>query len=318
VILAKRPVAKSFAATLLPSMLTIAAPNRKGASAAAIRHHYDLSNDFYRTWLGPSMMYSSGLWAPHDDPSDLAAAHDRKIDYFATLVLSGGDRVLDVGCGWGGNLRALRTRHGVVRGVGLTLSDAQRAYIAADPIDSVEIRVEDWADHDPVDRYDAIFSYGAFEHFARDGSSGPERVSSYRHFFASCHRWLRSGGRIALETIAHDAAPDTVRPLGRGPRGDSVLALFPESIAPHLAEVVLGFEPWFEVEVLRSDAADFARTFRCWQVRLRRHEQQAEAVAGADTVRRYRRYLASSELQFRDGTLTNLRLVLRRRDAVKR
>jgi cyclopropane fatty-acyl-phospholipid synthase-like methyltransferase len=85
-----------------------------------------------------------------------------------------------------------------------------------------------------------------------------------------------------------------------------------------LSEVILGFEPWFEIEVLRSDAADFARTFRAWQVALRENDAVAAAGAGPDTVRRFRRYLAASELQFRDGTLTNLRLVLHRRVEVKR
>ena len=82
--------------------------------------------------------------------------------------------------------------------------------------------------------------------------------------------------------------------------------------------LMLGFEPWFEVLVLRTDAADFARTFRHWQVRLRDHEQQAISAVGPETVRRFRRYLAASEVQFRDGTLTNLRLVLRRRAALRR
>jgi cyclopropane fatty-acyl-phospholipid synthase-like methyltransferase len=123
---------------------------------------------------------------------------------------------------------------------------------------------------------------------------------------------------LALETIAHDDAPDTAGPLGRGPLGDSVLELFPESLCPHLSEVVLGFEPWFEVEILRADAADFARTFRAWQLALRTSEDVAAAAAGADTVRRFRRYLAASEVQFRDGTLTNLRFVLHRRADVKK
>src|SRR5207244_1475706 len=125
-----------------------------------------------------------------------------------------------------------------------------------------EIRLESWADHAPVRAYDGIVSYGAFEHFARDGATATQRVQSYRRFFARCFDWLKPGGRLGLETITHDGAPDTASPLGRGPLGDVVLEIFPESICPHLAEIVLGFEPYFEVEVLRSDAADFARTFR--------------------------------------------------------
>jgi cyclopropane-fatty-acyl-phospholipid synthase len=226
--------------------------------------------------------------------------------------------VLDVGCGWGGTLRRLVTQHGVTDAVGLTLSAAQHEHITADPIPHADIRIEDWADYAPARPFDAIFSFGAFEHFARDGLTSPQRVVRYRRFFARCYEWLQPGGRLALETIAHDDAPDTAAPLGRGPLGDTVLELFPEALCPHLCEVVLGFEPWFEVEVLRSDARDFARTFRAWHIALRQNRQTAELAAGADVVRRFRRYLAASEVQFRDGTLTNLRLVLHRRHDLKR
>jgi cyclopropane-fatty-acyl-phospholipid synthase len=234
-------------------------------------------------------------------------------------VLGGrGGRVLDVGCGWGGALRRLADAHGVRDCVGLTLSPAQQRLLAENPVPGAEIRVEDWADHTPRQLYDAILSFGAFEHFARDGMTGPQRVACYRRFFASCYEWLRPGGRVGLETIALDDAPDTAAPLGRGPLGDAVLELYPESLCPHLSEVVLGFEPWFEVEVLRSDAADFARTFRAWHRALREHEDLATAAAGPAVVRTFRRYHAASEVQFRDGTITNLRFVLHRRAEVRR
>jgi cyclopropane-fatty-acyl-phospholipid synthase len=144
-----------------------------------------------------------------------------------------------------------------------------------------------------------------------------ERIAAYRKFFAKCFDMLVPDGRLGLETIAHDGAPDTNEPLGRGPLGDSVLTIFPESICPHLSELVLGFEPYFEVRVLRSDAADFARTSRAWLTRLRDHEAEAAALVGLDTVRRFRRYLASSELQFRTRTVTNYRVVLSRRPALR-
>ena len=318
VVLEKRPRAKAWAERPRPSALTEPPPTSHGASAAAIRAHYDVSNEFYATWLGPSLMYSSGLWRAGDPPG-LDAATERKIDYFAGRVLpDGASRVLDVGCGWGATLRRLVGRHGVTDAVGLTLSDRQREFITRDPPAGTEIRLEGWETYRPESPFDAIFSFGAFEHFARDGMTALQRVARYRQFFARCHDWLRPDGRLALETIAHDDAPDTAAPLGRGPLGDGVLALFPESLCPQLSEVVLGFEPWFEVEVLRSDAADFARTFRAWQVALRRNEDAAAAATTPETTRRFRRYLAACEVQFRDGTLTNLRFVLHRRVELKR
>jgi cyclopropane-fatty-acyl-phospholipid synthase len=319
VVLEKRPRAKAWAVPPVPSVLARAESDGAGASPEAIRAHYDVSNSFYAAWLGPTMTYSSGLWRS-GDPPDLDAATHRKIDFFAGHVLpAGATRVLDVGCGWGETMRRLVGHHGVRHVVGLTLSEQQREFVERHTAPGIEVRLESWEAYAADDgTFDAIFSFGAFEHFARDGLAAPERVARYRAFFGRCYRWLRPGGRLALETIAHDDAPDTAAPLGRGPRGDVVLELFPESICPQLSEVVLGFEPWFEVELLRSDAADFARTFRAWLVALRRAESAAAAAAGAETVRRFRRYLAASEVQFRDGTLTNLRLVLRRRAEPKR
>src|SRR5205085_5657785 len=290
-----------------------------GASAEAVREHYDVSNDFYRLWLGPTMMYTSGLWSSPDDvAADLDAAHRRKIDFFARQVLpEHGAAVLDVGCGWGYNLRRLVDTHRVARAVGLTLSAAQRDFVDDAPIPNAEIRLENWTDHQPHRRYDAIMSYGAFEHFARDGTSSVQRVQAYRRFFARCFDWLADDGRLALETIAHDAAPDTASPLGRGPLGNAVLELYPESLCPHLCELVLGFEPWFEIALLRSDAADFARTFRAWLLGLREHEAAARAFVGADMAGRFRRYLVSSEMQFRTGAITNYRVVLHRRPKLR-
>jgi cyclopropane-fatty-acyl-phospholipid synthase len=319
-ILTKRPQPKTWAVLVRPSDVSRgtrrAAP--PGASAGAVRAHYDLSNEFYATWLGPTMMYTSGLWNP-GDPPDLDAALDRKNDFFAAHLGAGpGSRVLDVGSGWGGTLRRLLEHHGVEAAVGLTLSQAQHRYVRARPAPGLEVRLESWTEHAPVRPYDAITSFGAFEHFARDGTTGPERIATYRAFFARCSAWLVPGARLGLETIAHDDAPDTAAPAGRGPLGDSVLELFPESICPHLSEIVLGFEPWFEVELLRSDAGDFGWRFRLGLLGLRAAEARAAQAADPATVRRFRRYLAASEWQFRDGTLTNYRIVLHRRSVIKR
>ncbi|HEY1324335.1 MAG TPA: class I SAM-dependent methyltransferase [Streptosporangiaceae bacterium] len=328
VILTRRPQPKVWAVTVLPSDIPPPAtdgrsaaptPGERGASAAAVRSHYDVSDDFYALWLGPSMMYSSAMWADAEDAAGLQLAQQRKIDFFAARALPGRAprRVLDVGCGWGGTLRRLAEAHQVTGAVGLTLSRAQLDYLTRNPVPGARIRLEDWNDHRPGQPYDAIFSFGAFEHFARDGTTGPQRVANYRRFFRSCRDWLVPGGRIALETIAHDGAPDTDAPLGRGPLGDFVLSVYPETLAPHLAEIVLGFEPYFELETLRSDYGDFARTMRAWLVALRSHDRQAADLVGDQLVQRFRRYLAASEIQFRTRAITNYRLVLHRRAQVR-
>ena len=322
VILTKRPEPKTWAVTVRPGDIAPPADpggGPAGASAAAVRSHYDVSNSFYGLWLGPTMMYSSAMWAAAETGADLERAQQRKIDFFAARLLPGPGprRVLDIGCGWGWNLRRLAEANRITAATGLTLSQAQLDYLTQHPVPGADIRLEDWNDHHPGEPYDAIFSFGAFEHFARDGTTGPQRIATYRRFFRSCLEWLAPGGRLALETIAHDGAPDTDAPLGRGPLGDFVLSLYPESLCPHLGEIVLGFEPFFEVEMLRSDPADFARTCRAWLTALREHEHEAVSIAGEQTVRQFRRYLASSEIQFRTRLITNYRLVLHRRPAVR-
>jgi cyclopropane-fatty-acyl-phospholipid synthase len=287
-----------------------------GTSAPAIRAHYDLSNEFYALWLGPSMSYSSGLWA--DGTPDDGAAQAEKVAFFAARLGVDGGRLLDVGCGWAAQLRPMVGRHGVAEGVGLTLSDAQAAWVSERPVPRTEVRLESWVDHDPAERYDAIMSFGAFEHFSRDGTTGDARVRAYRAFFGRCFGWLPEGGRLGLETIAHDDAPDTDTPLGRGPLGDFVLGLYPESLSPHLCEIVLGFEPYFLVRELRSDGRDFGRTIHAWLEALVAHRAEAEALVGVDTYRRFKTYLAASEVQFRLRSITNYRFVLERRPAERR
>jgi cyclopropane-fatty-acyl-phospholipid synthase len=318
VVLVKRPQPKVWAVSVRPSDLDRAEP-APGASATAVRAHYDVSNAFYRLWLGPTLMYSSAMWTPGDGLADLDTAQHRKIDFFARHVLPSDRpaRVLDIGCGWGGTLRRLADEHAVDEGLGLTLSAAQRDFADGAAVTGMEVRLEDWQRHSPARSYDAIVSFGAFEHFAQDGSTGPQRIASYRRFFRACHEWLTPGGRLALETIAHDDAPDTARSRGRGPLGDFVLSLYPESVCPHLSEIVLGLEPYFELELLRSDADDFARTCRAWLVGLRTQQDQAVELVGEETAVRFRRYLAASELQFRTRSITNYRLVLRRRPSLR-
>jgi cyclopropane-fatty-acyl-phospholipid synthase len=319
VVLRRRPAPKSWRSPLRPALVDAAAvrPAPPPASREAVQAHYDLSNDFFALWLDPSMTYSSGLWEPGDpdSPDILEVATRRKVGFFLdALDVPAGGRLLDVGCGWGAALAHALDRQPDLDAVGLTLSAAQKDRCEQVLAGRADVRLEAWQEHRPPEPYDGILSFGAFEHFARDGSRSVDRVLAYRRFFAACHSWLAPGARLGLETIAHDDAPDTAAVKGRGPLGDAVLDLFPESLCPHLAEIVLGFEPWFRLDLLRSDPADFARTFRAWSVRLRGAELPASALVGAAAVRTFRRYLASSEVQFRTGALTNYRLVLRRRD----
>ena len=182
------------------------------------------------------------------------------------------------------------------------------------------LRLESWADHEPQRPYDAILV------LRRLRALRPRRDDA-RRARARVPAVLRALLRVADTRTAASASrrspttghPTPPSPLGRGPLGDSVLDIYPESICPHLCELVLGFEPYFEVEVLRSDAGDFARTCRLW-LRGPARARGASRRAGRRrrTVRRFRRYLVASEVQFRTGIITNYRVVLHRRPALRR
>jgi len=292
-----------------------AAPDAKphtyqGASTAAIQHHYDVGNDFYRLWLDPSLTYSCALWAEdgHPEQDTLAAAQLRKIDYFVQQAgAAGAQRVLEIGCGWGATQRRLVETHGVGHAVGLTLSAAQLNWIQSFAQPRLEPRLENWFAHQPTEPYDAILSIAAFEAFAHHGLTEAEKIAAYRTFFQRCHQWLKSGGRLAIQTITYENFdPATASAF--------VSEIFPESDLPRLTEIFKATEHLFEVTVLRNDREHYVRTLQLWLAALKANRQQAVALVGEEVVARYEKYLSFFIIGFHRGTINLARLTLRRID----
>ncbi len=167
----------------------------KARDAAAIAHHYDVSNDFYRTVLGSSMTYSCAVWT--DATTSLEEAQANKYELVATkLGLEPGMRLLDIGCGWGGMIMHAAEHHGV-NAVGVTLSRRQAEYAAKRVADAgltgrVEVRCTDYRDVDDGS-YDAISSIGMFEHV------GWTQLGQY---FDRCAALLAPGGRFLNHGIS--------------------------------------------------------------------------------------------------------------------
>ncbi|MFI8853422.1 cyclopropane-fatty-acyl-phospholipid synthase family protein [Streptomyces sp. 891-h] len=279
----------------------------QGATAEAIRHHYDLSNAFFALWLDEDLTYTCALWEEGDT---LESAQRRKLDFLAEGARApGAARVLDVGCGWGSMLRRLVHTHGVAHAVGLTLSESQAEWLRGRPLAGTEVRVENWLDHEPEERYDAIVSIGAFEHFARTGLDRAERVAAYREFFERCRAWLPRGGRLALQTNikGNNVRMDkqTVRDLMF-----IIETIFPESEIPALSEVVEGSEKHFDLVSLRNDPDHYARTCQEWLRRLRARRAEAVECAGEAHTADYERYLAATVGHFTNRHLGLSRLVL--------
>ncbi|HEX8065412.1 MAG TPA: cyclopropane-fatty-acyl-phospholipid synthase family protein [Thermoleophilaceae bacterium] len=284
----------------------------RGASAEAIQHHYDLGNDFYALWLDPSRTYSCALWADEGDGESLESAQMRKLDHIAAGArAAGAERVLDVGCGWGAMLRRLVEHHGVGSVVGLTLSEAQAEYVTGWADGRYDVRVENWADHDPGASYDAIVSIGAFEHFADYGMPRAARVQAYKDFFERAAGWLPRGGRLSLQTILKG---NNVR-LDRETRRDLLFIIeriFPESELPWLSEVMEASERRFDVVSLRNDPDHYARTCRAWLDGLVASRGRAEELVGAEAVADYERYLRASADAFERRHLGLLRVAFER------
>ena len=282
----------------------------RGASAEAIQHHYDLGNDFYALWLDPSRTYSCALWESDDE--SLESAQMRKLDHIAAAArAAGAARVLDVGCGWGSMMRRLVEHHGAARVVGLTLSEAQAEHVSSWADERYDVRVENWADHEPGAPYDAIVSIGAFEHFADYGMPRAKRIQAYKEFFERAAGWLPRGGRLALQTILKG---NNVRP-DREMRRDLMFIIeriFPESELPWLSEVVEASERRFDVVGARNDPDHYARTCQAWLDGLLAERERAEELVGAGAVADYERYLRACVSAFRRRHLGLLRVAFER------
>ncbi|MHB8382917.1 MAG: class I SAM-dependent methyltransferase [Candidatus Binataceae bacterium] len=281
---------------------TVANP---GASKDAISFHYDQGNEFFRLFLDRENNYSCAMYENESDT--LEQAQERKLEYhIAQARASGAARVLDIGCGWGALLKRLVTVHGVKSATGLTLSENQAAWIRAMRLPGAAVRVESWSDHVPAAQYDSIISIGAFEHFARPAQSREVRLAGYRKFFERCHRWLRPGAWMSLQSIGLGA-------VNRGVEGQFVAEhIFPESDLPRLGEITDAAEGIFEVVSVRNDRADYKRTNQEFSARLKNNWDAAVALAGEQTVRVFAKYLRYSAAGFSFGTTNLYRLTLRR------
>lgn len=276
-----------------------------GASAQAIRSHYDVGDEFYRLWLDPTLTYSSGLWlAPSQG---LEQAQINKIDWHLSHAgVHAGGRLLDVGCGWGGMMFHAVKQYSVRQAIGLTLSQAQARSIASAAVPQVEVLCESWETHRPSQPYDAIVSVGAFEHFARLDQDPEHKVAGYRAFFQFCHDALLKGGRLSLQTIMYETTD----------RSDFsrffATEVFPESDLPRLDEIVRASRGIFEILALRNDRDDYESTLREWLRRLRSKRAEAVRQVGEAVVARYEHYFNLLIIGFHQASMNLGRIVLRR------
>jgi len=256
----------------------------------AVTYHYNLSNDFYRLWLDRHMVYSCAYFQTGDE--DLDTAQASKLDYICRkLRLRRGDRLLDVGCGWGG-LVLYAAQHFGVRALGVTLSEPQaelaRARInEAGLEDRCEVRVCDYRDLEPASQYDKIVSVGMFEHVGEP--SLPE-------YFEHVWKLLRSGGVFLNHGIAASA-------LFRR-KGPSFIDkyVFPDGgLVPVGTSIRIAEACGFEVRDVEGLREHYARTLRHWVGRLEAHYDDAKRITSETIYRIWRIYMAGSAYAFAKG-----------------
>jgi cyclopropane-fatty-acyl-phospholipid synthase len=255
----------------------------------AVRHHYDVSNEYFELFLGPSMTYSCAIFSR--GATTLEEAQETKLELVCTkLGLEPDMRVLDVGCGWGSFAVHAATRHGA-HVTAITLSEPQAALArqrAADAgvADKVEIRVQDYRELGG-ERWDRISSIGMVEHV------GAVNIDEYCRILLDA---VEPGGTILNHGIARLRHGDPEA----GPFSERFV--FPDAAPLHLSRICAAFEKTHAtIDHVEGFPADYAETLRHWARRLDERLDDAVRLAGEERVRVWRLYLRAARRGFESG-----------------
>ncbi len=258
----------------------------------AISHHYDVSNGFYRQWLDPQMVYSCAYFPTGTE--SLEAAQTAKLDHVLNkLMLKPGERLLDIGCGWGALALRAAQKYGA-QVVGVTLSREQHALaterVAAAGLQrQVDIRLQDYRELGAQDgQFDKISSIGMFEHV------GLKHLAGY---FQAIHNLLKDGG-LALNHGITSTDPDSgSTPLGAAQFIDKYV--FPHGELPHISLALQAMQQGgleaLDVECLRRH---YARTLGLWAQNYEDQSAEIARLVDETTFRVWRIYLAGCAWAF--------------------
>ena len=260
----------------------------------AIRHHYDVSNDFYRLWLDRRMVYSCGYFRTGDEDIDTAQA--QKLDHVCRkLMLNAGERFLDIGCGWGGLVLHAAQHYGV-DATGITLSEnqfriAQERIKAAGLQDRCRVLLQDYRDVRGEAVFDKIASIGMFEHVG---------LSNLPVYFGAVRRLLKERGLFLNHGITSSDVDS--RELGSDAGGFIDKYVFPHGELPHVALAMREMAAQnLEVTDVESLRPHYAKTLEHWSDRLEARLSEAAQLVDQKSLRVWRVYLMGCSYGFAQG-----------------
>ena len=302
--LAFKPARKIAPAGYVPTTRQFTHDHSLESDRAAISHHYDVSNDFYKLFLDERMVYSCAYFHSPDDTLETAQA--QKLDHICRkLRLQPGERFLDIGCGWGA-LVIWAAKHYGVHAHGITLSQAQldeaKKRIAAEGLeDRITVELRDYRALEGEGVYDKVSSVGMFEHVG---------LANLPQYNATVHRVLKANGLFLNHGITHeeDGWQKTV---------DTEFInryVFPDGELDRVSNVQAGMEAaQFEIQDVENLRIHYARTLRHWVSRLEAHHDEATIYVSEATYRVWRLYMAASALEFESGGTAIYQILASRR-----
>jgi len=279
----------------------------KPADRRAISYHYDVSNEFYRLWLDERLVYSCAYFKSDHDTLD--TAQRQKLDLICRkLGLQPGERLLDVGCGWGALVMHAAQRYGV-RAVGVTLSRNQHEYAVAQIRDCgledrCDVRLMDYRDVPESEPYDKIASVGMFEHVG---------IDHFPAYFGKIRRLLKPGGLF----MNHGITSMGIGSAGAGPDLGGFIDeyVFPDGELAHVSRAIAAMaEQGLECCDAESLRPHYAKTLWQWVSRLEARKAEAIALVGEKKYRIWQIYMAGSAWAFERGWLSIYQLLAGRPD----
>ncbi|MEJ2695563.1 MAG: cyclopropane fatty acyl phospholipid synthase [Candidatus Sulfobium sp.] len=252
--------------------------------------HYDIGNELYRNMLDKRMVYSCAYWK---DKGSLDEAQEAKLDLICRkLGLKAGDRILDIGCGWGSFAGYAAEKYGV-KVVGISVSNEQVS-LGKELCcgQSVDLRLQDYRDLN--EKFDHIVSVGMFEHVG---------YKNYRTFMTTVNRCLKDDGLFLLHTIGNNISSVTTDPW-------IYKYIFPNSMIPSMAQISAAVEGLFVMEDWHNLGIYYDRTLTAWFRNFGENWNKIEALYDDRFFRMWKYYLLSSAGLFRARQLNVWQIVL--------